>query len=179
MLLNLSIVPICTFLYNTYKQITGEIIKLLLTTATRCSAIYVRQLVAVIMGVNTMKNLGKLSETEMEVMQEIWKIKEPVTVAQLMDVFKNKDWKTSTLSTIMQRLINKGFLTKSMNGKVNFYYITLTLGEYKKYKSVEFLNRLYDGNIKNFIAAIVEDKGLSKDDIDELKDWFVDQAGEK
>jgi hypothetical protein len=33
------------------------------------------------MGVHTMKNLGKFSETEMEVMQEIWKMKEPVIVS--------------------------------------------------------------------------------------------------
>ena len=130
------------------------------------------------MGVHTMKNLGKLSETEMEVMQEIWKMKETVTVAQLMYVFKSKDWKTSTLSTILKRLINKGFLTKSMDGKVNLYYSTISLDEYRKYESVEFINRLYDGNIKSFIAAIVDDEGLSKNDIDELKIWFIDQVGE-
>jgi BlaI family penicillinase repressor len=153
-------------------------IKLLLTTATACSSIYIRQLVASKMGVHTMKNLGKLSETEMEVMQEIWKMKETVTVAQLMYVFKSKDWKTSTLSTILKRLINKGFLTKSMDGKVNLYYSTISLDEYRKYESVEFINRLYDGNIKSFIAAIVDDEGLSKNDIDELKIWFIDQVGE-
>ncbi|NLZ54586.1 MAG: BlaI/MecI/CopY family transcriptional regulator [Thermoanaerobacteraceae bacterium] len=79
----------------------------------------------------------------------------------------------------MKRLINKGFLTKSMDGKVNFYYSTITLDEYKKYETVEFLNRLYDGNIKKLIAAIVDDEGLSKNDIDEPKDWFIGKAGEK
>lgn len=124
-----------------------------------------------------MKNLGKLSETEMEVMQEIWKVEDPVTVSQLMDIFRNKDWKTSTLSTILKRLIEKGFLTKSMRGRVNFYYNTLTLDEYKKYEAKILLNRLYNGSIKNFIAAIVDDEGLSRNDIDELKNWFFDKGG--
>lgn len=125
-----------------------------------------------------MKNLGKLSETEMEIMQEIWKLADYVTVSQLMDVFKNKDWKTSTLSTILKRLIEKGFLTKSMEGKVNFYYATLTLDEYKKYETKSLLNRLYNGNVKNFIASMVDDEGFSKNDIEELKKWFHDKAGE-
>lgn len=126
-----------------------------------------------------MKGLGKLSKTEMEVMEEIWKIDDPVTVAQLMDIFSSKDWKTSTLSTILKRLIDKGFLTKSMEGKVNFYYITLTLEDYKKYETKKLLNRLYNGNIKSFISTMVDDDGFTKDDIEELRDWFLHKDGEE
>ena len=126
-----------------------------------------------------MKELGKLSETEMEVMEEIWKVEDSVTVAQLMDIFRDKHWKTSTLSTILKRLIEKGYLTKSMRGRVNFYYNALTLDEYKKHEAKTLLNRLYNGSIKNFIAAVVDDDGLSKDDIDELKNWFLDKDGEE
>ncbi len=126
-----------------------------------------------------MKNLGRLSETEMEVMQKIWELGDPVTVAQLMDVFKNKDWKTSTLSTILKRLIEKGFLVKSMKGKVNFYYTALTLSEYKKYETKTLLSRLYNGNIRNLLASMADDDGLTKDDIEDLKKWFLNKAGEK
>ena len=126
-----------------------------------------------------MKNLGKLSETETEVIKQIWELGNPVTVSQLMDVFDNKDWKTSTLSTILKRLIEKGFLTKTMKGRVNYYNTTLTLDEYKKHETKTLLNRLYNGNVKNFIAAMVDDEGLNKKDIKELKNWFLNKAGEE
>lgn len=129
-------------------------------------------------GMYTMMNLGKLSETEMEVIKQIWELGNPVTVSQLMELFNNKDWKTSTMSTILKRLIEKGFLTKMMKGKVNYYNTTLTLDEYKKYETKTLLNRLYNGNVKNFIAAMVDDEGFNKKDIDELKNWFLDKAGE-
>lgn len=129
-------------------------------------------------GMYTMMNLGKLSETEMEVIKQIWELGNPVTVSQLMELFNNKDWKTSTMSTILKRLIEKGFLTKLMKGKVNYYNTTLTLDEYKKYETKTLLNRLYNGNVKNFIAAMVDDEGFNKKDIDELKNWFLDKAGE-
>ncbi|MGG3283238.1 BlaI/MecI/CopY family transcriptional regulator [Paenibacillus solani] len=127
-----------------------------------------------------MKNLGRLSETEIEIMEVIWKLETTsVTVNRLMEIFKAKDWKTSTLSTILKRLIEKGFLTKSMSGKTNYYTPTLTLSEYKKYETQSFLSRLYNGKAKNFIAALVEDDELNQDDIAELKEWFARKDGKE
>ncbi|MEJ8545285.1 BlaI/MecI/CopY family transcriptional regulator [Brevibacillus borstelensis] len=126
-----------------------------------------------------MKKLGRLSETELEVMEVIWELAAPVTVAQLLDIFASKDWKTSTVSTILKRLIEKGFLTKSMVGKTNVYAPALTLQEYKKYETKTFLNRLYNGQVKNFIAALVDEEELSQKDITELKEWFARKEGEK
>ncbi|KOP64682.1 CopY family transcriptional regulator [Bacillus sp. FJAT-18019] len=126
-----------------------------------------------------MKNLGRLSETEMEIMEVIWELETTVTVNRLMEIFQSKDWKTSTLSTILKRLIEKGFLTKSMTGKTNYYTPTLTLSEYKKYETQSFLSRLYNGKAKNFIAALVEDDELNQDDIAELKEWFARKDGKE
>lgn len=126
-----------------------------------------------------MKKLGRLSETEMEVMEVIWGVAAPVTVAQLLDIFESKGWKTSTLSTILKRLIEKGYLTKSMIGKVNYYDPVLTLDEYKKHETQSFLSRLYNGKVKNFIASLVDDDELSRDDIAELKEWFARKEGKK
>jgi hypothetical protein len=33
--------------------------------------------------------------------------------------------------------------------------------------------------VKNFIAAMVDDEGLNKKDIKELKNWFLNKAGEE
>jgi len=126
-----------------------------------------------------MNKLGRLSETEMEVMQVIWELANPVTVAELLAIFeKSKGWKTSTLSTILSRLIDKGFLTKKMKGKVNFYNTNLSLQQFQKYEAQSLLTSLYGGNIKSFVAALVDDDGVTQDDIQELKQWFKDIVGD-
>ena len=126
-----------------------------------------------------MNKPGRLSETEMEVMQTIWELATPVTVAQLLAIFEeSKHWKTSTLSTILARLIDKGFLTKEMKGKVNFYDINLTLKEYQKYEAQSLLATLYGGSVKSFVAALVDDEIVSRADIDDLRQWFQDKAGD-
>jgi len=126
-----------------------------------------------------MKKIGRLSETEMQVMQTIWELATPVTVAQLLDIFnESKRWKTSTLSTILARLIEKGFLTKKMKGKVNFYDISVTLENYQKYEIQNLLTNSFGGNIKTFVAALVDDNSVTQEDIDDIKQWFQDKAGD-
>ena len=126
------------------------------------------------------KEIGRLSETEAEVMQTIWELATPVTVAQILAIFEErKGWKTSTLSTILSRLIDKGFLAKEMKGKVNYYKSELTLQDYQKHETQSLLSNLYGGNVKNFVAALVDDDKVSQDDINELKQWFDERAGGK
>lgn len=127
-----------------------------------------------------MRKLGKLSETEMEIMKIIWELETPITVSRLLAIFeKSKNWKTSTLSTILSRLIDKGFLSKKMKGNVNFYNVESTLHEYQKQEAQNLLSILYDGNVKNFVATLVDDETISHEDIEELKKWFQNKVGDK
>ncbi|MCL2226077.1 MAG: BlaI/MecI/CopY family transcriptional regulator [Oscillospiraceae bacterium] len=126
-----------------------------------------------------MDKLGRLSETEMEIMHAIWDLGSTVTVAQVLAVFEeSKGWKTSTLSTILSRLIGKGFLTKEMQGKVNYYSAALTLSEYRQHEAQSLLSGLYGGNVKNLVAALVDDSNITCEDINELREWFSQKAGE-
>ncbi|MFD0713037.1 BlaI/MecI/CopY family transcriptional regulator [Paenibacillus sp. GCM10027626] len=126
-----------------------------------------------------MEKLGRLSETEMEIMEVIWRIAGPVTVAQLLELLESKGWKTSTMSTLLKRLIEKGFLAKTMSGKTNYYGPVLTWQEYQKHEIKSFLDRLYKGKVKNFFAALVGQDELIADDIAELKQWFQREEGKK
>jgi len=126
-----------------------------------------------------MLKLGRLSDTEMEVMHTIWELATPVTVAQLLEVFEeSKGWKTSTMSTLLSRLIEKGFLTKEMKGKVNYYDVNLSLEDYKKHEAQSLLTNLYGGNVKTFVAALVDDERVTQEDILDLKQWFQDKTGD-
>jgi len=126
-----------------------------------------------------MKKLGRLSETEMEVMQVIWELAAPITVARLLAIFeKTKGWKTSTLSTILSRLIDKGFLTKEMKAGVNHYVTGVTLYDYQKSETHSMLANLYGGNIKSYVAALVDNEGVTKKDIEDLTQWFRAMTGD-
>ena len=127
-----------------------------------------------------MKKLGRLSDVEMEVMQTIWGLSSPVTVAQLVAIYRdNKGWKTSTLSTLLERIISKGFLRKEMKGKVNYYSTVATLEDYQKQEGRNILSSLYDGSIKNFMAALVEGGSITDTEVRELQEWFQESINKE
>jgi len=120
-----------------------------------------------------MNKLGRLSDVEMEVMQTIWGLPSPVTVAQLLNIFEDsKGWKTSTISTMLERIIAKGFLRKELTGKTNYYSVIASLEDYQKQEGRNILSTLYGGSIKNFVAALADGENISQADVAELREWF-------
>lgn len=125
-----------------------------------------------------MNKLGRLSDVEMEVMQTVWGLATPVTVAQLLDIFEDiKGWKTSTIATMLERIISKGFLHKEMKGKANYYSTVATLEDYQRQEGRNIISSLYGGSVKNFMAALAEDGNMSAEDVKELQDWFANSIG--
>jgi len=91
---------------------------------------------------------------------------------------ESKGWKTSTLSTILSRLIDKGFLSKTMKAGVNYYQTDTTLYDYQKSETRSLLTNLYGGNLKNYVAALVDNEGVTQKDIEDLKQWFESITGD-
>ena len=126
-----------------------------------------------------MQQLGRLSDVEMEVMHVIWGLAPPITVAQLLAIFEDsKGWKTSTISTMLERIIAKGFLHKEMKGKTNYYSIVATLEDYRRQEGRNIVSSLYGGSVKNFMAAFAEDGNMTAADVKELREWFAQSIGE-
>lgn len=129
-----------------------------------------------------MTNFQKLSETEMEVMQIIWAFDHPVTSSELLDIFareKRKVWKGQTIATFLARLVEKGVLTSIKQGRANLYKPRMSQEEYRRQEAKSLLETLYEGSVKNFLAALYDGKELTKDELTDLKRWFAEKAGEK
>jgi len=125
-------------------------------------------------------DLKRLSETEAEVMRTIWSLAGSVTVTQILQIFaETKNWKTSTLSTILARLQHKGFLSKTLVGNINYYTPTLLEEEYKKRETKSFLTAIHNGSVKSFFAALAEDEEMAAAEISEIRQWFGEKAGDK
>ena len=128
-----------------------------------------------------MANFQKLSETEMEVMQIIWESSQPVTSGELRGIFarnKGKEWKGQTIATFLARLVEKGVLNSAKQGRANTYTPRISPKEYRSQEAKNVLDTLYKGSIKNFLMALYDGKKLTKDELAELRRWFVEKAGE-
>ncbi|WP_434752176.1 BlaI/MecI/CopY family transcriptional regulator [Paenibacillus amylolyticus] len=124
-----------------------------------------------------MHQIQKWSETELELMEVIWSCTPPVTSSELLDMFneKGKAWKAQTISTFLSRLVDKGALTVTRQGRTNYYEPLLLPEDYKLQKTKTVLDGLYQGSVKNLVSAMYDGDKLSEDDIAELKKWLSEK----
>lgn len=120
----------------------------------------------------------KLSETEYEIMEVLWKSETPMSAAQLASYFveyHNKEWKASTLATFLSRLTQKGVITSKREGRVPYYRPIKSKEEYERDGAQGILDSLYDGSIKNFFAALYSGTQMSEEERDSLREWLDNQ----
>lgn len=113
----------------------------------------------------------------MNIMNIMWDIEREVTPTELIDLVEKeygKIWAKQTMTTILGRMLKKEVLVVRKEGR-NSYYRPITVEEYKQREANEILKK-YKGSIKNFLTALYQDKNkINKKDIDEIKDWFLNE----
>ncbi|MHA2854164.1 BlaI/MecI/CopY family transcriptional regulator [Paenibacillus lautus] len=121
-----------------------------------------------------MNQVQKLSDTEMELMEVIWESTPPITSTELLALFaqRGREWKAQTMSTFLSRLVDKGALTATRDGRTNKYTPRISPEDYKLMEAQHVLDGLYQGSVKNLISALYDGEKLSDEDIAELKQWF-------
>ncbi len=58
----------------------------------------------------------EISEAELEVMKALWKMKAPAALQGVCDTLVNKEWKYTTISTLLGRLVEKGAVAYDKKG---------------------------------------------------------------
>jgi predicted transcriptional regulator len=128
------------------------------------------------MEVTIMKQVQKISDSEMEIMEIIWGAGGTASSTLISEKLSGtKAWKHSTVLTFLIRLVEKGVLSITKNGKVNTYSALISKEDYIKLQTQSFLQTFHGGRIKSFITTLLDSDDISQEDIDELKKWFADR----
>ena len=116
-----------------------------------------------------MMEIKRLPESELEIMQIIWKETGPVSRAVIEYALNEKHpLAPTTILTLLTRLCDKGFLSQKKEGRTNLYEPMITEKDYLASESRLFLDRLFNGSVANFAAALC-DSGVKKEEVEELK----------
>lgn len=117
--------------------------------------------------------LKNLTEAEEIIMSKIWEISTPVTSIMLLEAFsETRGWKSQTISTFLSRLVDKNYLSVKKRGTANQYQAIISKKEYEQSFAREVINKIYGGSVKRLIASFVESESISRDELEELKQWF-------
>ena len=116
-----------------------------------------------------MKNIKRIPESELEIMQIIWKEETPVSRMTIERALQEKHpLAPTTILTLLTRLCEKGFLSLRKEGRSNLYDPLITEREYLACESRSFLDRMFGGSVAGFATALC-DSGIKKEELEELK----------
>ena len=114
----------------------------------------------------------KITGSELEVMKLLWRAEDALPVTEIREKLqRTKGWEPATIKTLISRLVSKGVVRQE---KRNVYYYSplITEKEYSKWATEDLVTRLYDGKVRELVAALVSSDGLTQEDLDELRQMF-------
>lgn len=117
----------------------------------------------------------KLPDTELKVMQAIWRSQTPISTSNIREELqKERPWNLSALQTLLGRLVKRGFLSTEKQGKNRFYAPLVTEEEYLSEESCRYFSKWMGGSLRDLVACLYETHSVTKEDLEELK-AFIEQ----
>lgn len=121
----------------------------------------------------------KISDSELEVMRILWREGRPLSFTEIRTELESKtEWSKSTIQTLVVRLRDKGAIS-TQTQYVTLYSPVVTEQEYLAAEGKLFVDKLFKGNAKKFVATLCENGQLSQSDIDDLKKFFKMEDSQK
>lgn len=109
-----------------------------------------------------------LSPAEWQIMEHLWE-QHPRTLMELVRALTPETgWSKSTIVTMIGRLENKGALRYTEGERARLYSPTVTREQAAVQETETLLHRLYRGSVAMMVNTIVDGRGLSSEDIEEL-----------
>jgi BlaI family penicillinase repressor len=105
-------------------------------------------------------------------MKLLWRAEDALPVTEIREKLqKSKGWEPATIKTLISRLVSKGVVRQEKRN-VYFYSPIITEKEYSKWATEDLVTRLYNGKVRDLVAALVSSDGLTQEDLDELRQMF-------
>ncbi len=111
----------------------------------------------------------RISDAEWTVMKELWR-RSPQTAQEVTAALHvQTSWSPSTVKTLINRLVGKGALGSTKQGREFLYSPKVSESSCARAESHSFLQRVFGGSMRPMLASFLEEESLSPEDIQELR----------
>ena len=113
-----------------------------------------------------------VSDAELEIMEVLWSAGRGLNAGEIRNILnENKSWERTTVLTLINRLVKKGVVRQEK--RELFYYLPcISREEYVREETKSFVNKFFKGSSRNLAAALVNNESLTKEDVEELRNYF-------
>jgi predicted transcriptional regulator len=110
-----------------------------------------------------------LPESELALMKLLWR-NAPRTAEDLWtETSSTHGWQPNTVKTLLARLVRRGAITATRDGKRHLYAPHWRRGDYVTAAAKSFLGELFDGRLTSLVAHLAEHRALGAAEKKRLK----------
>jgi predicted transcriptional regulator len=118
-----------------------------------------------------------LSEAEMEVLKALWG-QGPATVRRINEVLVGRRWAYTTVLTLLQRLVLKGYVASEASGVAHVFRAVVTRDEVLESRLKDTADALCDGSAVPLVLALVQGNTFTPEELARFR-RLLDEAGGK
>lgn len=124
--------------------------------------------------------MQQVSESELVLMKIIWKNGGTALYSDIMEELeKDKNtWKKNTVLTLLSRLVEKDFLAADKIGRRNEYRALVGEQEYRVHQTRNFLDKIYEGNVRGLVSTLLQQEILSEEELKEIEAFWERRSRE-
>jgi predicted transcriptional regulator len=114
------------------------------------------------------RNIPKITDGEMHILEVLWE-KSPIAATEIVSILKERiNWNRNTTYTFINRLVDKQVVKREDPGFV--CTPLFTKDEVLISETNTFLDKIYNGSLHLMVSRFIENKALSRKELDELRD---------
>lgn len=119
-----------------------------------------------------------LSKTEEELMQHLWEL-ETAFLKDLLAQYPDPKPATTTVSTLLKRMIDKGYVDYEQHGRSREYYPLVSKSKYFTKRFDSLINKFFDDSTAQFASFFASKADLSAQELEELKKIIEEEIRKK
>lgn len=115
------------------------------------------------------KKDARISEAELQLLQLLWE-ESPLGATEVADRLPaGRDWSLTTVKTLLSRLVAKGALTTTQEGRRFLYRPAIERGAVAGRQARGLVDRLFGGRVSPLVAQLARQGEIDPQDLEELE----------
>ena len=110
--------------------------------------------------------MKKLTEQEELIMTSLWNLQKAFVKDIVADITQSLHY--NTVSTVVRKLENKGFISHESFGNTHRYYPAISKEKYSEFVMEQESKKFFDGSYKEMVSYFAEKEKISQQDLEEI-----------
>ena len=120
----------------------------------------------------------KLSKTEEQLMQYLWK-QERAFMKDLLEAYPEPKPATTTVATLLKRMADKGYIAYKLYGKSREYYPLVQKKTYFSKHVNGLIKTFFNDSASQFASFFTQETNLSKEELEDLRHLIDNEIKKK